>query len=67
MEQPISGRVYTVKDYWSLPDNERAELIDGQFYDMAPPTREHQKILSELLFAIQNYIRNKGIRHSNCR
>lgn len=30
---------YTSKDYWDLPECERAELIDGKFYDMAPPSR----------------------------
>ena len=33
---------YTSKDYWSLPEGERAELIDGKFYVMAPPGRIHQ-------------------------
>ena len=31
------------KDYWNLPKGHRAELINGQFYDMAPPSRIHQK------------------------
>ena len=28
---------YTSDDYWNLPEGERAELINGQFYAMAPP------------------------------
>ena len=28
---------YTSEDYWNLPEEERAELINGKFYDMAPP------------------------------
>ena len=36
---------YTSKDYWSLPEGERAELIDGKFYVMAPPGRIHQEIV----------------------
>lgn len=28
---------YTSEDYWNLPDSQRAELIDGQLYNMAPP------------------------------
>ena len=39
---------YTSKDYWSLPEGERAELIDGKFYVMAPPGRIHQEIVSGL-------------------
>ena len=29
--------LYTIGDIYSLPEGERAELIDGQIYDMAPP------------------------------
>ena len=37
-------RIYTTDDIYNLPDGERAELIDGQIYYMAPPTRRHQLI-----------------------
>ena len=30
-------RIYTTEDIYALPDGIRAELIDGQIYDMAPP------------------------------
>lgn len=39
-------KYYTSEDYWSLPESRRAELIDGQLYDMAPPSYIHQKIVS---------------------
>lgn len=52
---------YTENDYYNLPENIRAELIDGQFYDMAAPNRLHQKISSELYMIINNYIKsNRG-------
>lgn len=51
---------YTEEDYYRLPENIRAELIDGQFYYMAAPSRIHQKILSELHLTIGQYIRAKG-------
>ena len=38
-------KVYTIDDIYALPEGERAELIDGHIYYMAPPNREHQKIL----------------------
>ena len=54
-------RIYTIDDIYSLPEGERAELIDGQIYYMSPPSRKHQDILSFLHLAIGNYIsQNKG-------
>ncbi len=47
---------YTVDDIYALPDGERAELIDGRIYDMAPPSWSHQKISRKLHQAIANYI-----------
>lgn len=51
--------VYTIDDIYALPDGERAELIDGKIYYMAPPSRTHQKISSKLHQAIANYIDSK--------
>lgn len=51
---------YTVDDIYNLPDGERAELIDGQIYYMAPPTRKHQRIALSLGTAIDTYISSKG-------
>ena len=48
---------YTLKAIYALPDGERAELIDGRIYSMAPPTRIHQKILMELCFILNNYVK----------
>lgn len=47
---------YTTKDIYALPDGERAELIDGKIYDMAPPNRLHQKIVTRLSGIIDRYI-----------
>lgn len=55
--QPTS---YTEEDYYNLPENVRAELIGGQFYYMAAPSRMHQEILSALHAAIYNYIKSNG-------
>ena len=52
--------VYTVEDIYALPEGHRAELIDGQIYDMAPPAREHQKIVAQLIRIIGNYIEAKN-------
>ena len=55
---PLLKDYYTAEDYWSLPEGERAELIDGKFYDMAPPSRIHQEIVSGLHYAVRKYISN---------
>ena len=50
---------YTAEDYWNLPEDVRAELIDGQIYYHAAPNRMHQTILSELHAAIHSYLKSK--------
>ena len=50
---------YTAEDYWNLPDGQRAELINGQLYAMAPPSRIHQEIVQQLIRVIGNYISEK--------
>ena len=50
---------YTTEDYWNLPEDVRAELIDGQIYYQAAPNRMHQTILSELHAAIHSYLKSK--------
>ena len=51
--------LYTTDFIYNLPDGERAELIDGQIYYMAPPTFTHQKLIFELSLIIGNYIKSK--------
>lgn len=53
-------RIYTTEDIYALPEGERAELIDGQLYMMAPPNRKHQSIAGKLFNTITNYINSKG-------
>ena len=55
---------YTIEDIYALPEGERAELIDGQIYYMAPPSRKHQDISGELYADIKSYIRSHG---GNCK
>lgn len=43
---------YTIEDYYALPDDVRAELIDGVLYMMATPTFVHQDILLKLVFKL---------------
>ena len=61
MPLPQEQQSYTIDDIFDLPDGQRAELIDGQIYDMAPPTATHQFILFELSLTIGSFIKNNNI------
>ena len=53
-------KFYTEDDYYTLPENVRAELIDGYLvYNQAAPSRIHQTILMELSGTIREYIKSK--------
>lgn len=51
---------YTIEDYRALPDEQRVELIDGYFYDMAASTTFHQLMAGEVHRQIANYIMDEG-------
>ena len=58
-------KVYTEDDYYNLPEDVRAELIEGQLiYNQAAPSTIHQIILGELHTVINNYIKSKS---GSCR
>lgn len=59
MPLPKKG-TYTIGDIYALPDGERAELIDGNIYYMAPPSRKHQRAVTELSTIINNYIKSSN-------
>ena len=52
--------IYTIEDIYALPDGERAELIDGQIYYMAPPSTKHQRVSNYIPTEINLFIRMKG-------
>lgn len=55
----IPYRVYhTVDDIYALPEGQRYELIDGNIYNMAAPSRIHQTIVSGLNAKIWDYIKS---------
>ena len=51
---------YTADDYWALPEGVRAELIDGELWDLASPSRAHQEIVMEVSARLKNYIDSRG-------
>ena len=62
MKQPPK-QICTSEDYWNLPEDKRAELINGQLFMMTPPNRIHQKLVHQLSRTIGNYIDSK---HGTC-
>ncbi len=50
---------YTIEDIYALPEGQRAELIDGRIYMMAPPNFIHQKLVMELSSHIHQYIKKR--------
>ena len=49
-------KFYTIEDIYALSDGVRAELIDGQIYYLATPSRTHQRLLFSLSRKIADYI-----------
>ncbi len=52
-------KTYTINDIYALPEGQRAELIDGHIYDMAPPARIHQHLIMNLSALIHDHIKAK--------
>lgn len=52
-------KTYTVDFMEALPEDVRAELIDGQLFYMAAPTSTHQALLAFLFAAIWNHIQSR--------
>ena len=54
--------VFTYADYCAWPEDERWELIDGEAYAMAAPSRIHQTTVGELFRQVANYLMDKPCR-----
>ncbi len=50
---------YTLEDYYALPEDVRAELIDGYLFVMDSPTTFHQSALLEIAGQIRSFIRDQ--------
>ncbi|MDE6663658.1 MAG: Uma2 family endonuclease [Lachnospiraceae bacterium] len=59
--EEIMQELYDIEDIYALSDGERAELIDGKIYYMAPPNTKHQRLVGTIFNIISNYIQaNNG-------
>ena len=53
---------FTYEDYCQLPDDKRYELIDGEFYEMAPaPIPAHQRILLRTARLLADWVDQFGM------
>lgn len=62
MALPAEKKRYTFADVLAWPDDDRAELIDGEPVMMAPPTTAHQLISGEIFRQLGNYLEGKKCR-----
>lgn len=51
---------YTTADVETLPEGVRAEVIDGQLFYLATPSRTHQELLMFLSATMWNYVKEHG-------
>ena len=45
---PKRQGLFTLKDYYALPEDQRAELIDGVLYNMTAPSLAHQTVALQI-------------------
>ncbi len=54
-------KIYTAADFEALPEGQRAELVDGDLYLLAAPSRLHQDIVGAVFVEIYTHIgKNKN-------
>lgn len=59
---PLKKEKYTYGDYLSWADDKRYELIEGEVYLMAAPSRRHQEVAGELFRQLATYLLGKECR-----
>lgn len=59
MALPAERKSCTFADVLNWDENMRGEVINGEAFMMAPPSRIHQKILAELTRQLGNYLAGK--------
>lgn len=59
-DKGLEHGLFTAEDYWGLPDDRRAELINGVLYDMTPPGTRHQAIVAGMVTDLTLHVREQG-------
>ncbi len=52
---------FTVKDYMSMPDGNRCQLLDGEIVPALSPTTRHQTILGRLSIALHEWVNSSQL------
>lgn len=59
MALPAENKRYTFADVLTWDESERIEIINGEAFAMAPPSRIHQEILTGLFGQLYDYLKGK--------
>ena len=59
MALPAEELRYTFADALTWRDDERIEIIDGEAFMMAPPSRAHQEAVTALMGQLYDYLKGK--------
>lgn len=59
MELPAENKRYTFADVLTWDESDRIEIINGEAFMMAPPSRIHQEILTSLFGQLYDYLKGK--------
>ena len=59
MALQAENRRYTFADILTWDESDRIEIINGEAFMMAPPSRIHQEIMMELSAQLHEYLRGK--------
>jgi Uma2 family endonuclease len=60
-EQRLTRRAATIEEFWALPESMlHIEYIDGEIIMAPTPTPPHQRIVVNILFAFENFVRREG-------
>lgn len=61
MVRPKPWIKFTVKDYMSMPEGERHQLLDGELILAPSPNTRHQRILISLVSALKEFAETNGV------
>jgi Uma2 family endonuclease len=61
---PAYQRAYAYTDFFTWPDDFRAEIVNGSVFTMAPPKIRHQDVVLEIAAQIKAFL--KGKPHKVC-